>query len=187
MMNTVRIIGGKHRGRKIHFPDALGLRPTPDRVKETLFNWLMYDIADAKCLDLFAGSGSLGLEALSRGAKSITLLEKQNVVFASLKKTIAEMKIETAVQLIQADALSWLTQNSPQVFDIVFIDPPFQEKLWIPVLETLKNHGWINYNSLIYIEFSENSLPNLSETPWEVIKHKKMGAVECALLKRNSL
>ena len=122
---VVRIIAGKHRGRKLPVLLAEGLRPTTDRVKETVFNWLMHDVLDSHCLDCFAGAGSLGFEALSRGAESVTLVEKQANIARQLKSNIALLKAENA-QVIQQDCLSFLS-HSQQKFDLVFIDPPFKK------------------------------------------------------------
>ncbi len=110
MKQIVRIIGGQFRGKKIHFPPEAGLRPTPDRVKETLFNWLMHDIPKARCLDAFAGSGGLGLEAFSRGAARVVFVEQSPAVYAYLNKTLAEFNTNK-LQLVHQDALAYLKNN----------------------------------------------------------------------------
>lgn len=132
--NTLRIVGGRWRSRRLRFIDADGLRPTPDRVRETLFNWLQFEIPGAHCLDAFAGSGALGLEAASRGADEVCLLERDPALVRALQATQARLKA-TQVQVQQADALSWMAH--PQRagrFDLVFLDPPFDADLFAPAL-----------------------------------------------------
>ena len=180
---TVRIIGGKWRGKKIGFPEVPGLRPTPDRVKETLFNWLMHDIADSRCLDLFAGSGSLGIEACSRGAKAVVLVEQQPKVVQTLKQTLDAFGVDAGIAVVNASALLWLKQNASAAFDVVFLDPPFQEGLLMPALKLLQEHRWLHANSLVYVEYAVETDVTEIKLCWEIVKHKKMGAVECALLK----
>ncbi len=180
---TVRIIGGKWRGKKIGFPEVAGLRPTPDRVKETLFNWLMHNIADSRCLDLFAGSGSLGFEACSRGAKAVVLVEQQPKVVQALKQTLGAFGVDAGITVVNASALLWLKQNASAAFDVVFLDPPFQEGLLMPTLKLLQEHRWLHAKSLVYVEYAVGTDVAEIKMCWEVVKHKKMGAVECALLK----
>ena len=122
--NSVRIIGGGWRGRRITFPDVPGLRPTPDRVRETLFNWLQHDIAGARCLDLFAGSGALGLEALSRGAKELVFVEQSVAASRALQEQLARLGAERRSQVVEMGAARYLRGAAP-AFDIVFLDPPF--------------------------------------------------------------
>ena len=119
-MNSVRIIGGLYRGKKIHVPELEGLRPTPNRVRETLFNWLMNDIRGARCLDAFAGSGALGLEAYSRGAAEVIFLESSHCAHGALQKNIALFKNPTLI-LKKTDALSYL-ESAKEPFDIIFLD-----------------------------------------------------------------
>ncbi|MCC2606638.1 16S rRNA (guanine(966)-N(2))-methyltransferase RsmD [Planctobacterium marinum] len=148
----IRIISGKWRGRKLPVINSEGLRPTTDRTKETLFNWLMQDVANATCLDVFAGSGSLGLEALSRHARQVTLVEKQKDIAGSLRNIRTLLNAdEQALQIVNQDALTWLG-TCDRKFDIVFIDPPFKKNLLQPVVEALLNHNLLQDNALIYIE-----------------------------------
>src|SRR5512134_933490 len=121
--NQLRIIGGRWRSRRLRFPPLPGLRPTPDRVRETLFNWLTPVIAGARCLDLFAGSGALGIEALSRGAAAVTFVERHPQAVRGLRANLAQLRAEGA-RVEQADALLWLRQ-APQPFTVVFLNPPF--------------------------------------------------------------
>ncbi|MCW9078602.1 MAG: 16S rRNA (guanine(966)-N(2))-methyltransferase RsmD, partial [Gammaproteobacteria bacterium] len=121
--NQVRIIGGRHRGRRLHFSPGRGLRPTPDRVRETLFNWLQADIRGARCLDLFAGSGALGLEALSRGAAFLCAVEQNRTAAQRLRDNITLLHEESAAEVVQGDALRVLKTPPERPFDIVFLDP----------------------------------------------------------------
>ena len=149
--NQVRIIGGRHRGRRIGFLPGRGLRPTPDRVRETLFNWLQADIAGARCLDLFAGSGALGLEALSRGAAFLLAVERHPASVARLREHLQALG-ETSASVVQADALRLLEQPPAQPFDIVFVDPPFADDLVGRVIERLEAGRWLAADALVYLE-----------------------------------
>jgi 16S rRNA (guanine966-N2)-methyltransferase len=132
----VRIVGGRWRGTRLPVADADGLRPTGDRVRETLFNWLQPALPGARVLDLFAGSGALGLEAVSRGAREAVLVERDPRLAASLRETAARLDAGGQVQVVQADALAWLHAPAPP-FDIAFVDPPFAAGLWPAVLDAL--------------------------------------------------
>ncbi|MCG8316425.1 MAG: 16S rRNA (guanine(966)-N(2))-methyltransferase RsmD [Pseudomonadales bacterium] len=166
----LRIIGGQWRGRKLNFTPAEGLRPTLDRFREVLFNWLMFDIEGAACLDLFAGSGALGLESLSRGAKQVT--------FVDLSKACCQ-QINSHLELLQCqhadvycdNGMHWLEQTKQQ-FDVVFLDPPFHKALLDDCLARLLNNGYIKSGGYIYIE-AENSyqLPTLPDH-WQLHRHK---------------
>ncbi|WP_100644355.1 16S rRNA (guanine(966)-N(2))-methyltransferase RsmD [Alteromonas facilis] len=157
---NIRIIAGQWRGRKLPVLDAQGLRPTTDRAKETLFNWLMHDVRDAHCLDLFAGSGGLGFEALSRYAQHVTFVERDTQAVEQLKKNAATLKTSTEqLTILHTDALSYLkTCDTP--FDIIFVDPPFNQGLLEPVLNTLIQRQLINSDTCLYIE-SEKTLDTL--------------------------
>ncbi len=179
MKQTVRIIGGQCRGRKIHFPSADGLRPTTDRIRETLFNWLMNDIRNARCLDAFAGSGALGFEALSRGAEEVVLLEPAAGVFKQLKLTAKDWS-DFNLKIYQQSALDYLAKEQ-QPFDIIFLDPPFQSDLLEQCLHRLAGSPALHAESLIYIE-SDKPLPE-ENADWQVIKLKKAGQVNYGLLK----
>ena len=136
--NRVRIIGGQYRRRLLDFPDASGLRPTPDRVRETLFNWLGQDLPGWACLDLFAGSGALGFEAASRGAARVLLVERDAVACRALEKNRATLDAR-AVEVVHADALAWLARST-EAFDLVLVDPPFDSGLAQAVLADLARH-----------------------------------------------
>lgn len=180
MNNTIRIIGGLYRGRKISFPTSEHLRPTPDRVKETVFNWLMHDIKQARCLDAFAGSGSLGFEALSRGASNVVLVEADYPVFRSLKKN-ADSFNSSALHVIHDDAHHFL-QTSSQIFDIIFLDPPFQKEYYPQVINLLQQNACLRTGGLLYIE-SPHSLV-LDSTYWLLRKQKQSGQVVYALYEK---
>jgi 16S rRNA (guanine966-N2)-methyltransferase len=159
----LRIIGGQWRGRKIQFPPVEGIRPTPDRIRETLFNWLQPIIPGARCLDLFAGSGALGLEALSRGASRVVMVERERKVAEYLRNTGQTLAAD-GLEVVQADALAYL-RREPQPFDVVFLDPPFRRDLLGPCLQGLARDGWLAPEALIYIE------------GWRVLKRKEAGQV----------
>jgi 16S rRNA (guanine966-N2)-methyltransferase len=136
--NRVRIIGGRYRRRLLDFHDSTGLRPTPDRVRETLFNWLGQDLPGWTCLDLFAGSGALGFEAASRGAQRVVMIERDARAISALEKNRALLDA-SAVEILRAEALAWLTNNH-ETFDLIFVDPPFDSGLSGPVLAELATH-----------------------------------------------
>ncbi|MBY8233664.1 16S rRNA (guanine(966)-N(2))-methyltransferase RsmD [Vibrio fluvialis] len=180
----VRIISGLWRGRKLPVHDAKGLRPTTDRVKETLFNWLAQDIPHARCLDLFAGSGGLGFESASRQADKVTMLEMNPQAFAQLKTNIAALKASN-IEAVNTDTLAYLKQPG-QAYDVVFIDPPFRQGLLQETVQLLEQNGWLAANAMIYIE-SEKELP-LTELPesWQLYREKLAGQVCYRLFERKS-
>lgn len=181
-MGEVRVIAGLWRGRKLPVLNAEGLRPTTDRVKETLFNWLMHDIAHSRCLDCFAGSGSLGIEALSRQAQAVVFLEKFANAANQLKKNLQALKSEQG-SVIHTDTLAYLAQkNSAEPFDIVFIDPPFHQGLVPQVLNLLAENNWLAPNAILYVETEKNHAPlNLPES-WQILKEKNAGMVTSRLI-----
>jgi 16S rRNA (guanine966-N2)-methyltransferase len=133
---VLRIIGGRHRGRRLRFPPGVAIRPTPDRVRETLFNWLQPRIDGARVLDLFAGSGALGFEALSRGAREAVLVERDPALAGNLRQLAARLPDGDRVQVVCADALAWL-RDAHGAFDLAFVDPPFAANLWRPALDAV--------------------------------------------------
>lgn len=156
----VRIIGGRFRGRRLPVLDSEGLRPTTDRVKETLFNWLMFQIAGTSCLDLFSGSGSLGFEAWSRGAARVVMLEMNRQVCLSLKKNAALLASDTgeagtSPEIIGGDALSWLGSYRGEPFDIIFLDPPFRKGILEEVFALLP--GVVRKDGFVYVEQESES------------------------------
>ena len=186
-MGEVRVIAGLWRGRKLPVLNAEGLRPTTDRVKETLFNWLMMDVANARCLDCFAGSGSLGIEALSRQAQAVVFLEKFANAAQQLKKNLASLKTDKAT-VINTDTLTYLSQkNSTEPFEIIFIDPPFHHNFVPQVLTLLQQNNWLAENALIYVETEKNHPPLLLAENWQIIKEKSAGMVTSRLIQVNSI
>lgn len=188
-ISDVRIIGGAFKRRTVSFIDAEGLRPTPDRLRETLFNWLMGDIFGARVLDAFAGSGVLGFEALSRGAINCTFIEANREQSQQLKVSADKLKINPEqLQIIQGFAETVLNQpNSNVPFDIAFIDPPYALNLWQPVLMALIQNQWIDDNTLIYLEADQDLTPMLSRISEPLSaeficqKQVKMGQVTAGL------
>ncbi|MBZ6569759.1 16S rRNA (guanine(966)-N(2))-methyltransferase [Klebsiella sp. JL973] len=180
----IRIIGGQWRGRKLPVPESPGLRPTTDRVRETLFNWLAPSIVDASSLDCFAGSGALGLEALSRYAANATLLEMERGVAQQLQKNLATLKASNA-KVVNTNTLAFLAQaGAPH--DIVFVDPPFRKGLLEETLKLLENNGWLSDEALIYIESEvENGLPPVPMN-WHVYREKVAGQVAYRLYQREA-
>jgi 16S rRNA (guanine966-N2)-methyltransferase len=176
---SVRIIGGEWRGRKLPFAELEGLRPTPDRVRETLFNWLQSTTPGAICLDLFSGSGALGLEALSRGASQATLIDSSSQVCRILRENINHLKAQNA-EVVERDAIDWL-QHQPadlgQRFDLVFLDPPFRQDLVPLAAELLESRNLLAADALIYVETeTELGLP-LVPMQWSVHREKIAGQV----------
>ncbi|NUW57136.1 16S rRNA (guanine(966)-N(2))-methyltransferase [Cronobacter turicensis] len=180
----IRIIGGQWRGRKLPVPDSPGLRPTTDRVRETLFNWLAPYLVGARCLDCFAGSGALGLEALSRYAADATLLEMERGVAQQLQKNLATLK-SSAAKVVNTNTLNFLSQNG-ESHDIVFVDPPFRKGLLEETLNLLETRGWLAPQALIYVESEvENGLPPVPAS-WQLHREKVAGQVAYRLYLRES-
>lgn len=146
----VRIIGGHWRGTRLDVADVPGLRPSADRVRETLFNWLQPMLPGARVLDLFAGTGALGLEALSRGAREALLVERDPKSAASLQATVARLKAENQATVVRADALAFLRTPLHGRFDLVFVDPPFADHLWPAALAALP--PWLSPQAWLYLE-----------------------------------
>ncbi|WP_037444446.1 16S rRNA (guanine(966)-N(2))-methyltransferase RsmD [Shewanella mangrovi] len=172
----VRIIAGQWRSRRLPIHDLDGLRPTTDRVRETLFNWLSGDIAGAKVLDCFAGSGALSLEALSRYAESARIYELQRPAAEQLKQNLASLKCDHA-EVLNRDVIAALGQPADRQFDLVFIDPPFRKGLAQQTIDLLAQHQWLSDLALIYVEV-ESELATL-KTPanWVQLKEKVAGQV----------
>lgn len=175
--NQVRIIGGQFKRRNISFIDANGLRPTPDRLRETIFNWLMGDLQDAKVLDVCAGSGVLGFESLSRGASFVTMIEASQAQASELKRNADVLKLnKSSIHIIHATAQTALpTLNT--VFDVIFIDPPYALNLWHEILTLIIKHRLTHADTLIYIE-SNKPLDELTQSfNLHTIKSTKVGQV----------
>lgn len=179
----VRIISGSWRGRKLAVLDAEGLRPTTDRVKETLFNWLMHDINGAIVLDCFAGSGSLGFEALSRYASHCTLLERDKSAAAQLLQNQQKLACNNA-SVIHTDSLNWLKQPALRQYDLVFIDPPFRKDLALPCCQLLEQQQWLATPALIYLETEKELDVTALPANWRLLKEKIAGQLAYRLYQR---
>jgi 16S rRNA (guanine966-N2)-methyltransferase len=176
----LRIIGGRYRGRRLPVPVQPGLRPTGDRIRETLFNWLAPVIEGAHCLDLFAGSGALGFEAASRGAAEVVMLEQAAAVVRILEANAKPLGA-SALRVVHGEALQWLQRPADRTFDIVFLDPPFASGLLQPTCDLLARHRWLAPRALVYLEASaQDELPALPGT-WELLRDKRAGQVRYAL------
>ena len=182
--NRVRIIAGTWRSRLVRFPDAPGLRPTPDRVRETLFNWLGQYLDGLACLDLFAGSGALGFEALSRGARRVVMVEQDRATARALRDS-AESLDAANLEIVESEALRFLetlsarssTMESPRErFDVAFIDPPYASNLVGPVMERLPRH--LAQDARVYVE--SDARPNLP-AGWRMLREERAGAVRFGL------
>lgn len=183
MPNRLRIIGGRWRGVRVTFPSLPTLRPSPDRVRETLFNWLQPVIVQARCLDLFAGSGALGIEALSRGASHVDFVDSEAQVGRHLQETLRQLDATNAFVHV-ADALRYLDKPPPaQPYDIVFLDPPYASNLLPAICSKLALRGWLAREALIYLECPADR--PLAELPgaWQVHRSKRAGQVGYHLLR----
>jgi len=183
--NRVRVIAGQWRGRRLEFPDLPELRPTPDRVRETLFNWLAPVLPGARCLDLFAGSGALGIEALSRGVAEVVFVERHPVAVRALRDNLARLNAESA-RVEMAEALAWLAPPGAP-FEIVLLDPPFEQGLLEPVCAMLEQNGWLADPAWIYLE-AETELEGLPlPIHWTIHRENVAGAVSYRLARRGPL
>jgi len=181
--NQLRIIGGLWRGRKLSFPDVDGLRPTGDRIRETLFNWLAPEIQGARCLDVFAGSGALGIEALSRGASEVLMIERDSKAATQLKLNLEILKA-TQGRVVNDDAVSKLLKgNQDEPYHIVFVDPPFQLNLWQAMIDALEAGNWLAADATVYIESGRDDEyhPPIN---WQLHRDKHAGAVSYRLFYR---
>ena len=177
----LRIVAGKWRSRLLPVADVAALRPTAERIRETLFNWLAPVIEGAKCLDLFAGSGALGFEALSRGAAATHFVENAPQAVQLLRQNIAALEADNAT-LLSADALAWLQAATAEQYDIVFLDPPFAADYYEELCRLLATRRWLSGNARIYLEQERDQpLPELPDG-WKVLKAKTAGNVRYALL-----
>ena len=178
----LRIIGGSLRNSKLQVIDAQGLRPTPERVRETLFNWLQPVVSGSRCLDLFAGTGALGLEAVSRGAREVVLVEQDPRLARAIAADLVRLKIGNA-QVQARDAESFLS-GAASPFDVVFLDPPFDSELWSPVAARLEDAGWLGTDAWIYVESPRTRVPELPRS-WAQWREGHAGEVRYALYRRS--
>lgn len=177
--NSFRIIAGQWRGRRLPFPANTTVRPTGDRVRETVFNWLQPYVSGARVLDLFAGTGALGLEALSRGAANVTFVEKDPRLSVALKRNLATVNAQAAV--ISADVMEWLQRNASS-WNIIFLDPPYPANLWLTVFELLRNKG-LRDGTLIYTEQPAGDPMLNLPSDFAVLKERTAGQVRFMLLR----
>jgi len=181
--SSIRIIAGQWRGRKLGVIDADGLRPTGDRIRETLFNWLLPYTAGSRCLDAFAGTGALGLEALSRGASYVQFAELNSATADQLQSNLSLLKCEQA-SLFRGNVLNWLHEDRPpERFNVVFFDPPFADDLWQPALQALLCSPHLADEALIYIEAPQHTPPPIT-TKLHCFREKVSGGVRYGLYKQ---
>ncbi|NCB86122.1 MAG: 16S rRNA (guanine(966)-N(2))-methyltransferase RsmD [Gammaproteobacteria bacterium] len=181
----IRLISGQWRGRKLPVHDVDGLRPTTDRVKETLFNWLAAEVRDSRCLDVFAGSGSLGFEALSRYASYVMMIEKEPKAARQLQLNLQTLQCSQA-QVICRDALQVLQAGCSEPFELVFLDPPFRKNLLPQVIPLLEQQGWLAARAVIYLERENDGEPPVIPPNWQLLKDKQAGQVCYQLYLRES-
>jgi 16S rRNA (guanine966-N2)-methyltransferase len=183
--NSVRIIAGSWRGRRVNFPDIPGLRPTPDRVRETLFNWLQHSVANTRCLDLFAGSGALGLEALSRGAADVEFVEQDPAAARALQEQLNRLGGGSKGRVLSMGAARYL-RTPAQAFDIAFLDPPFGTNALAEYVPMLDAGNWINPGGLVYLENERVAGIPALPVHWELLKSKSAGEVGYHLARVNA-
>lgn len=181
--NSIRIIGGQWRGRKLSFARVEAIRPTPDRVRETLFNWIDPVIRHANCLDLFAGSGALGFESLSRGAASVVMCDSNSKIIKLLKEHAQLLETADAT-LLQTDALAFLNRNNKK-FDLVFLDPPFDSDLLEKCFEFMQKKDCLNDDAMVYVEADSKSDLPVTPQGWSLYRNKVAGEVAYYLFKTN--
>lgn len=177
----LRIVAGKWRSRLLQIIDEPELRPTPERIRETLFNWLSPATAGARCLDLFAGTGVLGIEALSRGAAHVVFIEKSATLAGAIRKNLTELKATNA-EVYQKDALDYLSKADPQPFDIVFLDPPFEADLLAGLCKALCENGWLIRNAVVYLEQRKDQAKPALPDGWAITHEKVAGKVSYSLV-----
>ena len=190
----LRIIAGQWRGRRWRFPAEPDIRPTPDRVRETLFNWLAPHIRGARVLDLFAGSGALGLESLSRGAASAVFVDNDREAMAALRGRCTDWSTASreagtpvgSAEFHRADALAFLDRRHTAPFDIVFLDPPFGAGLWVAAARRLQSGGWLAPEAFVYVEAPVSASPTGLPASWQAWRDGKAGEVGYHLLRRNA-
>lgn len=179
---TLRIVAGSLRGSRLAVPERPGLRPTPDRVRETLFNWLAPVVAGARCLDLYAGTGALGLEALSRGAAGCVFVERDRGLGELLRGNLARLKVAGA-EVVDDDAFGFLARTPREPFDLVFLDPPFEAGLWAESARRLEHGGWLAESAWVHVEYPVGATFELPPQ-WRRHREGRAGAVGFALYRR---
>jgi 16S rRNA (guanine966-N2)-methyltransferase len=180
---VLRIIGGEWRGRKFRFPPVAAIRPTTDRVRETVFNWLQPMVVGSRCLDLYAGSGALGLEALSRGAREVVFVDVDAAVVRHLGETLAAFGCDRG-RVVRSDALRFLA-GAPEPFDVVFLDPPFAEPVLDAACSAIERDGWLAPGGLVYLEAPAVAGPPELPVGWTLLRSKRAGEVGYHLARRD--
>jgi 16S rRNA (guanine966-N2)-methyltransferase len=180
---TVRIIAGIWRGRRLPVPDLEGLRPSGDRSRETLFNWLQPYLHQARCVDLFAGTGVLGLEAVSRGAAGAILVEKSPSAVVAIKESVKQLKARQ-VTVVAADAFRWLENQPPQSADIVFVDPPFDQAVTQRALQALDAADLVRPGGIVYLESARSEQTPVAAQTWQCVKEIIVGEVRMQLFQK---
>lgn len=183
MKSKLRIIAGEWRSRQIVFEDSPGLRPTPARIRETLFNWLQHDVVASRSLDLYAGTGALGFEAVSRGAKSAVMVENNAQVCRLIKENSGKLTTDQ-IKIIQSDVFRFLAGDSTS-FDLVFLDPPFAQNLAQQTCHWLEDKAWLAENAKIYVEVESQLILDNIPTNWKLLKSKRAGEVGYHLFERH--
>lgn len=178
----LRVISGSARGKKLISLEGLDVRPTLDRVKESVFNMIAFDIGDASVLDLFCGSGALGIEALSRGAKRAVFVDKNADALSVTKQNLTATRLDDNAKLVQSDSIVYL-QNTPDVFDIILIDPPYQAQLYERVLQEIAERKLLAPDGIIVVESAENDPPEIPTGLFSSVREKKYGKVKIFLIK----
>ena len=185
MKNSVRITGGDLKGKKIPFNFKNSLRPTSSKLREILFNWIQFEIHNLKCLDLFAGTGSLGIEAISRGAHNTVFIESNKKNYLMLKSSIDELKINDKSMILFKDGLAWIKENNLSDFDLIFLDPPFNENYEKKVFDILKKKQNLKSSCKIYVEFSKFTKVEIPDS-FTISKEKTLGDVKALLLNNDN-
>jgi len=182
MKSKIRIIAGEWRSRQLLFEDAPELRPTPARVRETLFNWLQQDVIGSRCLDLYAGSGALGFEAASRGAKSVSIVESNAQACRLIKENTVKLSANQ-IKIIQSDVFRFLAGDTSS-FDLVFLDPPFGKNMAQQTCQWLEDKGWLASRAKVYVEVESKLVLEGMPPNWTILKSKKAGDVAYYLFER---
>ena len=180
---VLRIIGGEWRGRKVRFPPLPAIRPTPDRVRETLFNWLQGVMPGSRCLDLYAGSGAIGLEALSRGAREVVFVDVEAPVVRHIADTLRELGCDRG-RVVRADAAGFLAQPGTP-FDVIFLDPPFAEPVLPEICRRIEQGGWLKGGGLVYLEAPATAGEPELPAGWNLLRSKRAGEVGYHLARRD--
>ncbi|MGA0806059.1 MAG: 16S rRNA (guanine(966)-N(2))-methyltransferase RsmD [Pseudohongiellaceae bacterium] len=181
--NRLRIIGGDWRSRVLQFAEVPDIRPTPDRIRETLFNWLQFEITGARCLDLFAGSGALGFEALSRGAAHVTAFEQNRAAAQGIRANCTRLDTRK-LELVETNAMDQLQHvSAPAPFDIAFVDPPFASDFYEPCFRHLQERGWLASGALVYAEAAQPLTAFALPTGWQLQREKRAGDVYYGLFR----